>query len=231
MLFQEKELTMYEIRMLLKVPHSTLHGVIKLLLRDDSIKIVRTEPFRTAEPKKYYDITFRGVVYLLKPWPVDEQNRVDRNFAMKRLLEKDYLHPILKEIKNMKIDKTPNIAGLLLFESGMLLQYFSPGHPEDVQELTVEQLTNTVVNLLVAYVFRNELPELNDTEKGWSTIFSEYLEMSENPPPKQEIDALLCSNPWLKLRMKELLDSNLKRLEHSYVTFADVYRKHKDFFS
>lgn len=230
LLFQENELTMYEMKKLLGSPHSTLHKTITSLLKDKTIRIARTEPFRTAEPKKFYRITSRGIGFLMN-WSYGREDRIariDRDFALTTLLRKDEPHPFFKEIRKWKIDQTPNIARILLFGQGStFFCYGAPGYPEDVIENSVEDIAETLVSFLVVYVFRNELPELNDTEKGWAGFISEYTEMAENPPPEQEIKFLFENNPWLRAKVKNEIESIHHRIEYSYASFAKAYEEHK----
>jgi hypothetical protein len=148
---------------------------------------------------------------------------------LKRLLEKDHLHPFLKEIKNWSLDKTPNIVMILLFgKDSRFLEYFSPGKPEYQVEPSVEDITENLVYLLVGYVFRNELPELNDTKKGWAGFLDGYTEMAKNPPPEQEIKFLFENNPWLRTKLKNLIESIRHRIEYSYTSFAKAHAKHRE---
>jgi hypothetical protein len=237
MFFENDGLTAYDIRKNLKytplkreIPHSTLMGIIKQLENDKQVQVAKTEPFRnTGMSKSFYDVTFRGARFLLKPWSVEEQLRIDRKFAMETLLKKDYLHPFLKKLKEWRLTETPELEKAIVFskDSGFL-DYFRG--PENDCKISVEDMTEATINLLVGYIFRSEFPQLNDEEKACPPFLQEYRDLAENPPPEQEVILLLKNNSWIKPKMKEFLDCCQRQLEYSYSSFVDAYSKHKTFF-
>jgi hypothetical protein len=230
--FENDGLTAYDIRKILKfeIPHSTLMGIIKQLEKDKRIQVTKTEPFRnTGIDKSFYDVTFRGARFLLKPWNDEELLRIDREFAMEMLLKKDYLHPFLKKIKEWKLIETPELAKAIVFSEDSGFLTYVPG-PENDCKTSVEDMIEVTINLLTGYIFRNELPQLNDEEKSFSSFLQEYIELAENPPPEQEVATFLKNNSWIKPKMKEFLDCCQRRLEYSYTSFVAAYSKHKAFF-
>lgn len=95
-----------------KASHPTFHSVIQTLLRDKMINIVRTEPFRAGNVKKYYGITREGFKFALRH-TILEGREWDPHFFYDNAVEiskvNPQLSPILQKVPEWRMESTPGL--------------------------------------------------------------------------------------------------------------------------
>lgn len=220
LLMQENQITGYEIRQKLeeisrqKIPHSTLHGVIKDLNETKYIEVAEKIPFKTGTEKKLYRITSAGVGRFVG-WQHPEI--VETNYFVQYAL-KSNLHPFLRKAQEWKMAETPNLLIALLrhsnvFDSSRVFRTRRGKHLQtltaDSEDKIIELWTGLLLGLKFYDYFKKSLKKTDD---GYILLSpaSEYIDDVNSfitPEVKKEATLFIENNPWIKAKMLKQLEN------------------------